>query len=87
MDDAHDDSAYSTPHQADRSAYYHAIGQRIRQLRHEQKLTIYWLALRTNLTASQISQVELGKNAASVWALARISRALGVKLSELLKGI
>lgn len=73
--------------QADRSAYYRAIGQRIRQLRHGQKVTLRWLALRANLTAAQISQVELGKNAASVWALARIARALGVGLAELLSGL
>ena len=38
-------------------------------------------------TTSQLSQVELGKNAASVWALARISNALGLQLSSLLAGL
>ncbi|MDO8632168.1 MAG: helix-turn-helix transcriptional regulator [Phycisphaerales bacterium] len=42
---------------------------------------------RTDLTTSQLSQVELGKNAASIWALARISNALGLQVSELLSGL
>ena len=37
--------------------------------------------------ASQLSQVELGKNAASIWALARISNSLGLQVSELLSGL
>jgi hypothetical protein len=41
----------------------------------------------TDLTTSQLSQVELGKNAASMWALARISSALGHQLSSLLRGM
>lgn len=87
MYDGTDDSVDQTPHHADRAAFYRAIGRRIRQLRHREKVTLRWLALRVNLTAAQISQVELGKNAASVWALARIARALGVGLDELLSGI
>ena len=35
----------------------------------------------------KLSQVELGKNAASMWALARISNSLGMQLSTLLKGL
>ncbi len=61
------------------------IGQRIRQERLRQSLTLRQLSSRTDLTTSQLSQVELGKNAASLWALARISGALGIRVSELLK--
>jgi len=63
------------------------IGQRIRSHRLSQSLTLRQLSDRTDLTTSQLSQVELGKNAASIWALARISNALGLQVSELLTGL
>lgn len=63
------------------------IGQRIRQERLKQSLTLRQLSERSELTTSQLSQVELGKNAASVWALARISSSLGKQLCELLAGL
>jgi len=63
------------------------IGQRIRQERLKQDLTLRQLSERSDLTTSQLSQVELGKNAASVWALARIGGALGKQLSQLLEGL
>lgn len=63
------------------------IGQRIRQQRLNQNLTLRQLSDRTDLTTSQLSQVELGKNAASIWALARISNSLGLQVSELLSGL
>ena len=63
------------------------IGQRIRSHRLSQNLTLRQLSDRTDLTTSQLSQVELGKNAASIWALARISNSLGLQVSELLAGL
>ena len=63
------------------------IGQRIRSHRLAQNLTLRQLSDRTDLTTSQLSQVELGKNAASIWALARISNSLGLQVSELLSGL
>jgi len=63
------------------------IGQRIRKHRLELNLTLRQLSDRTDLTTSQLSQVELGKNAASIWALARISNSLGLQVSELLAGL
>jgi len=63
------------------------IGQRIRSHRLSQNLTLRQLSDRTDLTTSQLSQVELGKNAASIWALARISNALGLQVSELMTGL
>lgn len=63
------------------------IGQRIRAERLRQNLTLRQLSDRTDLTTSQLSQVELGKNAASIWALARISNSLGLRLSVLLSGL
>ncbi len=63
------------------------IGQRIRSHRLAQNLTLRQMSDRTDLTTSQLSQVELGKNAASIWALARISNSLGLQVSELLSGL
>jgi DNA-binding NtrC family response regulator len=63
------------------------IGQRIRAERLRQNLTLRQLSDRTDLTTSQLSQVELGKNAASIWALARISNSLGLRLATLLDGL
>ncbi len=63
------------------------IGQRIRAERLRQNLTLRQLSDRTDLTTSQLSQVELGKNAASIWALARISNSLGQRLASLLDGL
>ena len=63
------------------------IGQRIRSHRLAQNLTLRQLSDRTDLTTSQLSQVELGKNAASIWALARISNSLGLQVCELLTGL
>ncbi|MEE9297284.1 MAG: response regulator [Phycisphaerae bacterium] len=63
------------------------IGQRIRAERLGQNLTLRQLSDRTNLTTSQLSQVELGKNAASIWALARIGNSLGLRLATLLDGL
>ncbi len=63
------------------------IGQRIRAERLRQNLTLRQLSDRTDLTTSQLSQVELGKNAASIWALARISNSLGLRLATLLTGL
>ena len=63
------------------------IGQRIRRERLKQSLTLRQLSERSELTTSQLSQVELGKNAASVWALARISGSLGRQLAELISGL
>ena len=63
------------------------IGHRIRQARLGKSMTLRQLSQLTQLTTSQLSQVELGKNAASVWALARISTSLGHQISKLLSGL
>lgn len=71
----------------DESELNRLIGQRIRSHRLNQSLTLRQLSDRTDLTTSQLSQVELGKNAASIWALARISNSLGLQVSELMEGL
>ena len=63
------------------------IGARIRGHRHGLKLTLREVSDKTDLTVSQLSQVERGKNASSLWALARISAALKVGPADLLKDL
>ena len=73
--------------ESDREREQAGDSQRIRAERLRQNLTLRQLSDRTDLTTSQLSQVELGKNAASIWALARISNSLGLRLSVLLSGL
>ena len=63
------------------------IGRRIRRERLRRNLTIRQVTDRAGITTSQLSQVELGKNAASIWALVRIAKALRLHVSELLSDV
>jgi DNA-binding NtrC family response regulator len=58
------------------------IGERVREERKRQALTLSQLAQRTGLSVGFLSQIELGKNSASVETLYRIARALGRKAGE-----
>ncbi|HSW44283.1 MAG TPA: response regulator [Phycisphaerae bacterium] len=73
---------YTNEHELNR-----LIGQRIRRERLKQSLTLRQLSERSELTTSQLSQVELGKNAASIWAMARICGSLGKQFCELFAGL
>lgn len=57
------------------------VGRRIRERRHSQPLTLKQLANRTGLSVSLISQIELGKSAASMSTLHKLSTALGVPMT------
>ena len=63
------------------------LGSKIRALRKERSLTLKQLANKTSLSVSLISQIELGKSAASVSTLRKLSAALGVTLSNLFEGV
>ncbi len=63
------------------------VGQRIRERRSSESLTLKQVANRTGLSVSLISQIELGKSAASVSTLRKLAAALGVTLSYLFDGI
>ncbi len=63
------------------------IGRRIRAERLRRNLTLRELSEGAGLTTSQLSQVELGKNAASLWALVRIADSLGLRISVLLSDV
>ncbi len=60
------------------------IGKRILAVRLRRAVTLRELSDSVGLTTSQLSQVELGKNAASIWALVRIAHSLGVRVSAFL---
>jgi len=55
------------------------IGSRVRGRRHESTLTLKQLANRTGLSISLISQIELGKSAASMSTVVKLASALGVR--------
>jgi CheY-like chemotaxis protein len=57
------------------------VGSRIRGKRHESALTLKQLANRTGLSVSLISQIELGKSAASMSTMHKLAAALGVKMT------
>ena len=57
------------------------VGRRLRERRTGQQLTLKQLANRTGLSVSLISQIELGKSAASMSTLHKLSTALGVKMT------
>jgi DNA-binding NtrC family response regulator len=58
------------------------LGQRLRALRQAQQRTLSDVAARAHITAAQLSQIELGKNATSTWTLARICGALQVPVAR-----
>ena len=57
------------------------MGSRLRTRRAEGKLTLKQLANRTGLSVSLISQIELGKSAASMSTLHKLATALQVKMT------
>lgn len=63
------------------------VGSRIRSLRRDRTLTLKQLANKTGVSISLISQIELGKSAASISTLHKLSTALGVPLSYMFDGI
>jgi DNA-binding NtrC family response regulator len=58
-----------------------SVGGRTRTRRHEMGLTLKQVANRTGLSVSLISQIELGKSAASLLTLHKLSTSLGVKMT------
>ena len=57
------------------------VGQRLRERRRSGELTLKQLANRTGLSVSLISQIELGKSAASMSTLHKLSTALQVRMT------
>jgi len=63
------------------------IGQRIRNLRLEKKMSIEKLAHEAGIEYTQLSRIELGKINTSIYHLYLISLTLGIELAELFDGI
>jgi DNA-binding response OmpR family regulator len=57
------------------------VGRRVRERRLERGLTLKQLANRTGLSVSLISQIELGRSAASMSTLHKLATALSVKMT------
>lgn len=59
------------------------LGARLRAVRVQSERTLADVAGECGLTATQLSQIELGKSATSTWGLARIGSALRTPLEKL----
>jgi DNA-binding response OmpR family regulator len=64
-----------------------SLGQAIRERRKNLGLTLAQMAQRTNVSLGYLSQIELGKNSASIETLYRISLGLGVKIADLFQAV
>jgi DNA-binding NtrC family response regulator len=69
------------------SALREAIGSAVRERRKAMDLTLVQLAARSDVSVGFLSQIELGKNSASIETFYRISLALGMKLPELFQAV
>ncbi len=69
------------------SALRESLGAAIRERRKGLGLTLAQMALRTGVSLGYLSQIELGKNSASIETLYRISLGLGIKMAELFQTI
>jgi CheY-like chemotaxis protein len=64
-----------------------ALGATIRERRKALGLTLSNMSDRTGVSLGYLSQIELGKNSASIETLYRICLALGMKMSELFQAV
>jgi CheY-like chemotaxis protein len=69
------------------SALRESLGAAIRERRKGLGLTLAQMAQRTGVSLGYLSQIELGKNSASIETLYRISLGLGVRMCELFQTI
>lgn len=60
------------------------VGERLRDARQQQRLSLRALGVRTGFSASFLSQVELGQASPSLGSLQRIADALGLTVASLL---
>jgi DNA-binding NtrC family response regulator len=69
------------------AALREALGMVIRERRKALGLTLAQMAQRTGISLGYLSQIELGKNSASIETLYRIALGLGLKMAELFQGM
>ena len=70
-----------------KSALRESLGTAIRERRKALGLTLAQMAQRTGVSLGYLSQIELGKNSASIETLYRISLGLGMKIAELFQTV
>jgi DNA-binding response OmpR family regulator len=64
-----------------------SLGMAIRERRKSLSLTLAQMAAKTEVSLGYLSQIELGKNSASIETLYRICLALGIKMAELFAAV
>jgi DNA-binding NtrC family response regulator len=64
-----------------------ALGTAIRERRKSMGLTLAQMAAKTKVSLGYLSQIELGKNSASIETLYRISLGLGVRMADLFQTV
>src|SRR5207245_11616581 len=64
-----------------------SLGAAIRERRKGRALTLAQMAERTGVSLGYLSQIELGKNSASIETLYRISLGLGIKIADLFQSV
>lgn len=64
-----------------------SLGNVIRERRKTLGLTLSQMAQRTGVSLGYLSQIELGKNSASIETLYRISLGLGIKMADLFQSV
>ncbi|HXG12201.1 MAG TPA: response regulator [Gemmataceae bacterium] len=69
------------------AALRESLGTAIRERRKALGLTLAQMAQRTNVSLGYLSQIELGKNSASIDTLYRICLGLGIRMSDLFQTI
>src|SRR5262249_3273251 len=69
------------------AALRESLGAAIRERRKGLGLTLAQMAQRTGVSLGYLSQIELGKNSASIETLYRISLGLGIRMSELFQTV
>lgn len=65
----------------------HELGERIKQLRLAQNLTLKQLEAKARVSATHLSEIERGLTSPTVGALVRIARALGEEPASLVSGL
>jgi len=70
-----------------KKALREALGSAIRKRRKAMGMTLAKMADKTGISLGYLSQIELGKNSASIETLYRICLALGIKMSELFTAV
>jgi DNA-binding response OmpR family regulator len=64
-----------------------SLGNAIRERRKALSLTLAQMAQRTDVSLGYLSQIELGKNSASIETLYKISLGLGIRLADLFQAV